>query len=80
MDKQTFLKHAIENEQILGLIPQWQIRKFLRYVSPQMANPQTFVLIRKLQIRKFRQNIAQLSLKTVLKVVILLDTQYVQTF
>jgi hypothetical protein len=30
--------------QILGLIQQSQIRKFLRHASPQTANPQIFML------------------------------------
>jgi hypothetical protein len=57
----------IATPKILGLIPQTQIRKFLRCVSLQIANPQICndlsantksenfcgVPVRKLQIRKF---------------------------
>jgi hypothetical protein len=32
----------IANPQISGLIPQSQIRTFLRFASPQIANPQIF--------------------------------------
>jgi hypothetical protein len=35
-----FVGPQIANPQILGLIPQSQIRKFLRCASPQIANPQ----------------------------------------
>jgi hypothetical protein len=33
----------ITNPQILGLIPQLQIRKFLRCANPHIANPQIFL-------------------------------------
>ena len=51
-------------DQILGLIPQVQIRKLLRYANSQ--------------IRKFSQNTAQQCLKTVLKIVFLFNFYYVQ--
>jgi hypothetical protein len=50
-----------------------EICKFLRYVSPQIANPQIFLIspqIANLQINTV-QNTAQLCLETVLKVVFL---------
>ncbi len=62
MGKQTFFYKVRKS----------QIRKFLRYARPQIANPKILLIIRKLQIRKFLQNIAQLCLKTVLKVVFLM--------
>jgi hypothetical protein len=40
--KHTFKKSA--NPQILGLIPLLNIRKFLRFASPQSASPQIFVM------------------------------------
>ncbi len=46
-------------------------RKILRCAGPPIANPQILQLIRKSQICKFRPNIAQICLKTVLKVVFL---------
>ncbi len=36
-----FVSPQNANPQILGLIPQSQIRKFLKCASPQIANPQT---------------------------------------
>ena len=36
----VFLSPHIANPEILGLNPQSQIRKFLRYASPQITNPQ----------------------------------------
>jgi hypothetical protein len=36
----VFLSHQIANPEILGLNPQSKIRKFLRYASPQITNPQ----------------------------------------
>ncbi len=38
--KLYFRSSQIANPQILELIPLLQIRKFLRYASPQIANPQ----------------------------------------
>jgi hypothetical protein len=38
-------KSQIANPQILVLIPLSQIRNFLRYASPQIANPQIFMII-----------------------------------
>ncbi len=76
MDKQTFLKHAIANLQILGLIPQSQILKFHWYASPQIENPQIFVTNPQIQIRKFLQNIAQLCLKVLKVAAFLLDFYY----
>jgi hypothetical protein len=35
-----FVSPQIANPQIIRLIPQWQILKFLRCASPQSANPQ----------------------------------------
>ncbi len=63
----NFFSPQIATPKILGLIPQSQIRKFLRCVSLQIANPQICndlsantksdnfrgVPVRKLQIRKF---------------------------
>ncbi len=70
------------NPQILRLIPPLLIGTFLRCASPQIENPQTRKFswfIRKLQIRKFLLNIAQLCPKTVLKVVFLNDFCSVQS-
>jgi sorbitol-specific phosphotransferase system component IIBC len=39
-----FLSPKIANPQILGLILLSQIRKFLRCVNPQIANPQIFMI------------------------------------
>jgi hypothetical protein len=69
--KLNFLKAQIANPQILGLILLSQTRTFLMHASPQITNPQIFIV--NPQIRKFLQNTAQLCIKTVLKVVFLLD-------
>jgi hypothetical protein len=62
----------VRKSQILGLIQLSQIRKFLRFTSPQIPNPQIFMtdphLLANTQIFT---NTAQLCLKTVLKVVFL---------
>ncbi len=58
-------------DQILGLIPQVQIRKLLRYATSQIRK---FSLL----IRKFSQNTTQQCLKTVLKIVFLFNFYYVQ--
>jgi hypothetical protein len=63
MDKQTFLQYAIANLQMLGLIPQSKIRKFHWYVSPQIVNPQIFIINPQIST-----NIAQLSLKTLVQI------------
>ncbi len=44
MSNQTFFVKCA-NTQILVLIPQSQIRKFLRCANPQMANPQIFATL-----------------------------------
>jgi hypothetical protein len=41
---QIFFSPQIENPQILGLILQTQFQKFLRRASPQVANPQIFLV------------------------------------
>jgi hypothetical protein len=51
--------------------PQQQIFKFLRCGSPQIENPQFFMIYSQSEILKFLQNSAQLCLKTVLKVAFL---------
>ncbi len=66
-------KYSEVGKQTFYKVSKSQIRKFLRYARPQTANPQILLMIRKVNIRKFLQNIAQLCLKTVLKVVFLLD-------
>jgi hypothetical protein len=58
-------------DQILGLIPQVQIRKLLSCANSQIRK---FSLL----IRKFPQNTAQQCLKTVLKIVFLFNFYYVQ--
>jgi hypothetical protein len=64
-----FSKTANRKSAIFGLIPQSQIRKFLRCASWHIANLQIFMI--NSQIRTFLRNSAQLCLKTVLKVVFL---------
>jgi hypothetical protein len=47
-----FVSPQIANPQILGLIPQLKIRKFLKCASPQIANPQTATFAEGPQIQK----------------------------
>ncbi len=56
------------------------IRKFLKYSSPQIANPQMFWLIRKSQIRKYLQKTAPPCLNSVLIDVFLNDFYNVQVW
>ncbi len=46
----SFVSPQIANLQILGLIPQSQIRKFMRCASPQITNPQIVCLVYSPQI------------------------------
>jgi hypothetical protein len=61
-------ENLFKGPQILGLIPQLQIRQFLRCASPQIANPQIFLIflqIAKLQIStKFGTTMSQSSHKS----------------
>ncbi len=40
----NFLKSTIANLHIFGLIPQSQVRKFQKYVCPQIANTQICII------------------------------------
>jgi hypothetical protein len=68
LSEQSYILYftQIANPKILGLVPLPQIRKFLRYASPQIENPQTFMIISQIakQRENFLQNTAQLCLDT----------------
>ncbi len=67
-----FLSPQIVNSQILVLILLSQIRKYLRYASPQIANLQIFMNNPEIA-NPLIQNTALLYLATVLKVVFVLS-------
>ncbi len=68
-----FKRPQIANPQILGLIPQPQIRKFQGIPVRKSQIRKFLFLLFKPQAHKFQQYNAQLFLKTDLKVVFLLD-------
>jgi hypothetical protein len=59
-----FLNQYIENPQILGLLPLFQIRKFLRGAFPQISNSQIFMVNPQIAHPQISTNTAQLCLKT----------------
>jgi hypothetical protein len=74
--KANFLQSPqISNPQILWLIALSQIRKFLRYASQQIANPQIFIINPQIATPQISKTI-QLCLKTVLKVVFYMIFMY----
>ncbi len=50
-----FSSPQIANPQILGLIPQLKIRKFLKCASPQIANPQIATFAKKIADLRFAE-------------------------